>query len=96
MFRTPLEIAEALTVRPVVFATIPDRARMLICVPLALTIELERLRLSADTVNVLVVLPSRTPLAVGISSPLSEVLLKARLPVTVRSPLTASVCLTIT
>jgi hypothetical protein len=58
-------MAEALTVRPVLFATIPERARILICTPLALTMEFERLKLSADTVNVLVVLPSKIPLAVG-------------------------------
>ena len=79
-------MADALTVRPELFATIPDKARILICVPLALTMEFERLRLSADTVNVLVVLPSRTPFAVGINSPLSDVLLNARLPVTVKAP----------
>jgi hypothetical protein len=84
-------MADALTIRPVLFATRPERARMLICVPLAFIIELERLRLSADIVKVLVVLPSRTPFAVGISSPLIDVLLNVRLPATVKSPFTARV-----
>ena len=57
MFKIPLEIEEAFTINPVAFAMIPDPARILIFVPLAAIIEFERLKLSANTVNVLVVLP---------------------------------------
>jgi hypothetical protein len=91
MFKIPLEIEVAFTIKPVAFAIIPSPARILIVVPLALIIEFERLRLSADTVNVLVVLPSRTPFAFGINSPLISVLLNVRFPTTSSEPLTARV-----
>jgi hypothetical protein len=64
---------------------------MLIFVPLAAMIEFERLRLSANTVNVLVVLPKALPFAVGSKLPSIDVLLKVRFPETVRSPLTPRV-----
>jgi len=94
IFKVPFEIVEALTLIPVAFATIPEPALILIAILFAVTIELDRLMLPAKASNVLVVLPKALPFAVGIKSPLIDVLLHVRLPLMVKSLLTVRVCLT--
>jgi hypothetical protein len=85
----------ALTLIPVVFATIPEPALILIAIEFAVTIELDRLILPAKTSNVLVVLPKALPFAVGIRLPSIDVLLYVRFPAMVKSPPTLRLCTTL-
>jgi hypothetical protein len=80
IFKIPLEIALALTVKPVELATRPERGLILICEPLAVTTEFAKLILFAKTSNVRVVLPINFPCAVAIMSPLTVTLLVERDP----------------